>query len=116
IVLSKGPRGFVQASVGGSLGDIYGGGLLRNEEGEVIYDASGYPLLDLDLKYRGSALPDWKASFGSQLSFRNWSLNFLFDGTMGGKTYSLTHSMLAYSGKLAKTIPGRYNGLIGEGV
>ncbi|MFC3198374.1 SusC/RagA family TonB-linked outer membrane protein [Parapedobacter deserti] len=116
IILSRGPRGFVQASVGGTLGDIYGGGLLRNEEGQVIFDAQGYPMLDPELRYQGTAVPKWQASLNNSFSYKNISVSFLLDGRLGGKMYSLTHSMLAYSGKLTKTLPGRYNGLIGEGV
>jgi hypothetical protein len=40
----------------------------------------------------------------------------LFDGQFGGVAYSLTHAVLAEEGKLEKTVPGRYNGIIGNGV
>lgn len=40
----------------------------------------------------------------------------LFDGQFGGVSYSLTHAVLMEEGKLKKTIPGRYNGIVGDGV
>jgi hypothetical protein len=38
------------------------------------------------------------------------------DGQFGGVAYSLTHAVLSEEGKLEKTVPGRYNGIIGDGV
>jgi hypothetical protein len=64
----------------------------------------------------GNTNPDWKGSIGSEWKFKNFRLNVLADGQFGGVAYSLTHAVLAEEGKLQKTVPGRYNGIIGEGV
>ncbi|RYE20592.1 MAG: SusC/RagA family TonB-linked outer membrane protein, partial [Sphingobacteriales bacterium] len=40
----------------------------------------------------------------------------LFDAQWGAVGHSLTHYKLAEQGKLTKTLPGRYNGVIGNGV
>jgi hypothetical protein len=40
----------------------------------------------------------------------------LFDAQVGAVAYSLTHYKLAEQGKLKSTLPGRYNGIIGNGV
>ena len=64
----------------------------------------------------GNTNPDWKGSFGSEFKYKNFRLNALFDGQFGGVAYSLTHAVLMEEGKLKKTIPGRYNGIIGDGV
>jgi hypothetical protein len=50
------------------------------------------------------------------LKYKNFRFNFLFDGQFGGVAYSLTHAVLMEEGKLKKTLPGRYNGIVGEGV
>jgi TonB-linked SusC/RagA family outer membrane protein len=117
IIMSTGPRGYVEAAVGGSIGDIYGTGYLRSPDGQIVNDASGYPIVDTETeKYIGSSVPKWKAGIQNRLSYKNWQLSFSFDGQYGGKVYSLTNAILAGGGKLKLTLPGRYDGLIGEGV
>ncbi|WP_256010158.1 SusC/RagA family TonB-linked outer membrane protein [Desertivirga xinjiangensis] len=117
IIMATGPRGYIEARVGGAIGDIYGSGYLRSPDGQIVNDASGYPIVDTEnMKFIGSAVPDWKAGIQNQLSFKNWSFGFLFDGQKGGDIYSFSNSVLAGNGKLTSTLPGRYEGLIGEGV
>lgn len=117
IVLSTifGSRGTVEARVGGRYGDLYGYGYARNEQGQIIYE-NGLPISSSELKYLGNATSPWKAGFGNEFSYKNFRFNILFDGQFGGVGYSLTHAVLAEEGKLKKTIPGRYNGIIGDGV
>ena len=115
IVMSTGPRGSIEARVGGSMGDIYGLGYLRSPDGQIVY-RNGYPVLDQNSKYLGNSTARYKGSFGTGFTYRGFSLNLLFDAQFGGRAYSLTHSVLADEGKLQKTVPGRYNGIIGNGV
>lgn len=117
MVLSTGPanRGSIEAHIGGSLGDLYGLGYERAPDGQIIYN-NGYPLMTQTIKYIGNTAPEWKGSIGSEFKYKQFSFNFLFDGQFGAVGYSLTHSVLAEEGKLKETIPGRYNGIIGDGV
>jgi len=115
LVLSSGPRGTSEARVGGSMGDIYGLGYQRSPDGQIIY-RDGYPLLSETTKYLGNSNARFKTSMGTNISYKRFKLNLLFDAQFGGKAYSLTHAVLAEEGKLNKTIPGRYNGIIGNGV
>jgi TonB-linked SusC/RagA family outer membrane protein len=117
-VMSNGPagRGSIEARPGGRMGDIYGLGYQRSPDGQIIYNSQGYPMLSETAKYLGNTNPDWKASINNSFSYKQFRFSFLFDGQTGGKAYSLTHSVLADEGKLKKTIPGRYNGIIGDGV
>ena len=117
IVLSTGPanRGSIEAHVGGSMGALYGLGYERAPDGQIIYN-NGYPVMTQTIKYLGNTMPDWKGSIGSDFKYKQFSFNFLFDGQFGAVGYSLTHSVLAEEGKLKETIPGRYNGIIGDGV
>ena len=110
-----GSNGSIEARTGGRLGDMYGLGYIRSPEGKIVYE-NGYPLLGDSLIYLGNYVPNWKFGFGNQFNYKRYSLNVLFDGQLGGKAYSLTHAVLAEEGKLKKTIPGRYNGIIGDGV
>ncbi|GAB3589976.1 SusC/RagA family TonB-linked outer membrane protein [Hymenobacter daeguensis] len=115
--LQRGPggRGSVEARPGGSMGAIYGRGYERAPDGQIIY-SNGYPVLGDEIKYLGNALPQWKASAGTEFSYKQLRLNILFDGQFGAKAYSMTNAVLAEQGKSTLTLPGRYNGIIGNGV
>jgi TonB-linked SusC/RagA family outer membrane protein len=111
-----GSRGTVEARPGGRYGDIYGLGYERSPDGQIIYDNYGYPLQGDSIIYLGNSTPLSKVSLGHEFKYRQFSLNILFDGQFGGKAYSLTHAVLMEEGKLKKSLPGRYNGIIGDGV
>ncbi|SOD18298.1 SusC/RagA family TonB-linked outer membrane protein [Pedobacter xixiisoli] len=117
IILQTGPgsRGFVEARVGGSMGDMYGLGYERSPDGQIVYE-NGYPVKTLESKFLGNVYPKGKWSVGNEFRYKQFRLNVLFDGQFGGKAYSHTHANLAQGGKLTKTLPGRYNGIIGNGV
>jgi len=117
LVLSTiyGSRGTVEARLGGRFGDMYGLGYKRNAEGQIIY-SSGLPDYTDDLIFIGNPNPRQKFGIGTSLSYKNVRFNLLFDGQFGGVGYSLTHAVLMEEGKLTKSIPGRYNGIIGDGV
>jgi len=119
VVLQTGPVGGGQivAKVGGSMGDLYGRGYVRSDDGQVVYDAvTGFALLSQDVVYLGNTIPKWKLGFGNEFTYKQFRLNVLFDAQYGGVAHSLMHYKLAEQGKLTKTLPGRYNGIIGNGV
>ena len=43
-------------------------------------------------------------------------MGFLFDAQYGAVAYSLTQGKMAVQGKTTSTLPGRYNGIVGNGV
>ena len=126
---------YINAYPGKELGRLYGRGYKRAPEGAFYTDAQGRniscagqvvvdqasgapvltgtedPLLDL-----GSICPDWKAGMTHTFSYKNLKMALTFTGQWGGNAYSVTHFALAYQGKLKNSLPGRYAGLIHEGV
>jgi TonB-linked SusC/RagA family outer membrane protein len=117
-VMSTGPanRGSIEARPGGRMGDLYGIGYERSPDGQIVYNAQGLPTRTTEIKYLGNTNPDWKGSLGNEFRYKNFRLSVLFDGQFGGVGYSLTHAVLMEEGKLKKTLPGRYNGIVGDGV
>jgi len=117
-VVSTGPanRGSIQAIPGGRMGDLYGIGYQRSPDGQIIYNDQGMPMRTTEIKYLGNTNAKWKGSLGNEFKYKNFRLSVLFDGQTGGVAYSLTHAVLMEEGKLKKTIPGRYNGIVGDGV
>ncbi len=121
IVLRSGALGGGQvvANVGGSMGDLYGRGYMRSPDGQIVFDEkTGVAKVNTaDLIYLGNTIPKFRFSFGTNVSYnKRISAGVLFDATLGGKAHSLTFSRMAALGKLKVTLPGRYNGVIGDGV
>ncbi len=119
VVLQTGPVGGGQivAKVGGSMGDLYGRGYVRSPDGQVVYDATtGNALISTDVVYLGNTIPKYKIGFTNEFTYKQFRLNFLFDAQVGGVAHSLMNYKLAEQGKTKITIPGRYNGIIGNGV
>lgn len=119
LVLRVGPVGGGQivAKVGGSMGDLYGRGYVRAPDGQVVYDArTGFALISQDVTYLGNTIPKGKLGFTNEFAYKGFTLNLLFDAQWGAVAHSLMHYKMAEQGKLTSTLPGRYNGIIGNGV
>lgn len=109
--------GQVVANVGGSMGDMYGRGYLRSPDGQIVFNPqTGVALENPNLLYLGNTLPQFRFGFGSNISYKNLSLGALFDAQLGAVGHSLTFSRMASLGKHTITLPGRYNGVVGDGV
>jgi len=111
---------YYNAVVGGSLGDLYGFKLVRNADGQVVYDATtGLPSRPDRVEKVGNAFPKWRAGFQNDFKIKNWQISFSFDGQYGGMAYSQTHHKMSEQGKLENTLMGRDNPsgtIVGQGV
>lgn len=119
VVLRTGPIGGGQivARPGGSMGDLYGRGYQRSPDGQVIYDAAtGLAKITEDVVYLGNTMPKYRASIGNDFKFGQFVLKTLFDAQMGAVAHSLLNYKMVEQGKLKSTLPGRYAGIIGNGV
>ncbi|WP_292010276.1 SusC/RagA family TonB-linked outer membrane protein [Chryseobacterium sp.] len=118
IISNVGGVVYYKAVIGGSLGDLYGFKLLRNEAGQVIYDENGLPARPAEIEKVGNAFPKWRAGLQNDFKIKNFTISFSFDGQYGGVAYSQSHHKMSEQGKLKSTLPGRENGgmIVGEGV
>jgi len=124
VVLQTGPvsQGQIVAKVGGSMGDLYGTGYQRAPNGQVIYNADpavqpvGTALTTPGPIYLGNIQPKWKMGISNDFRYKQFHMSVLFDAQYGAVAYSLTSYKLAEQGKTTNTLPGRYNGIIGNGV
>ncbi|WP_316803553.1 SusC/RagA family TonB-linked outer membrane protein [Pedobacter nototheniae] len=119
IILRTGPIGGGQivAKVGGSMGDLYGRGYVRDPDGNVVFDATtGFAKITNDVVYLGNTMPKYKFSIGNTFNYKQFSLNVLFDAQVGAVAHSLLNYKMVEQGKLTSTLPGRYNGIVGNGV
>lgn len=116
--------GGIYSRDGEHINQIYGHDFERGPAGEVLhYDystnstVSGLPIVDdTNNKGLGNSYAPYQAGLGAGVKIKNVNFNILFDGSWGGHAFSLTHAVLATEGKLSKTLKGREEGVIGDGV
>ncbi|HEU4471563.1 MAG TPA: SusC/RagA family TonB-linked outer membrane protein [Flavisolibacter sp.] len=107
----------IEARVGGRMGDLYGRGFQRSPDGKIIYSSVGLPApLDPVVKKWGNAFADWKAGLLNEFVFRSFRVSILLDGQKGGSLYSQTNHKSNTLGKTKVTLPGREDGIVGDGV
>jgi TonB-linked SusC/RagA family outer membrane protein len=120
-IIGTGGTATIMATVGGSMGDIYGYGFVRNDEGKVVYTTDGLPMqpekANQNIKKIGNAYADWKGGIQNEFTYKSFRFSFLVDGQYGGMVYSQTHHKSTEQGKLEHTLRGREeNYIIGDGV
>ncbi|MDX5422442.1 MAG: SusC/RagA family TonB-linked outer membrane protein [Hymenobacteraceae bacterium] len=116
-IIGYGGNATIIAKVGGSTGDIYGYGFVRNPEGKIVYNKDGLPERPDEIQYIGNAYADWKGGLRNEVSYKNLRFSMLLDGQYGGIVYSQTHHKMSEMGKLKHTLMGREEGfIIGNGV
>ncbi|MEQ1799576.1 MAG: SusC/RagA family TonB-linked outer membrane protein [Lacibacter sp.] len=107
----------IEARVGGRMGDMYGRGFQRTADGKIIYSSVGLPAaLDPVAKKWGNAFADWKAGLMNEFTIKNIRISILLDGQKGGSMYSQTNHKSNTLGKTKVTLPGRDDGIVGDGV
>lgn len=110
---------YYNAVVGGSLGDMYGYGLMYSPDGKVIFGSDGLTGKPTQMKKIGNAYAKWRAGLQNEFRYKNVSVSFSFDGQYKGMAYSQSHHKMTEQGKLKHTLVGRDNPdglIIGDGV
>ncbi len=97
----------VLATIGEAYGSLYGTAFLRDANGRIVVGSDGLPDADPANKILGHYSPDWLAGVTNTFSYKNVSLSFLIDASVGGKIYSGTNRTGIYTGVLKSTLPGR---------
>ena len=98
------------AKDGGKMGDMYGTGLLKVEDGEYQGDVifrNGLPIQDPNLRLLGNYNPDFILGFNNEFRLGGFHFGFLVDWRQGGDLMSLTRLIAATSGNIVETLPGR---------
>jgi len=68
-------------------------------DGQLLIGANGLPIKDTELKTLGHIGPNWTASWSNSFNlFKQFNLNFLFEGRLGGIDYANLNRQLWYSG------------------
>ncbi|MDO6471563.1 SusC/RagA family TonB-linked outer membrane protein [Maribacter sp. 1_MG-2023] len=107
---------FLQAEEGGRVGDLYGTGYLKNDNGDFILTDEGRYIPDNELQKLGNYNPDFMLGFNNQFNYKNWNMGFLFDWRQGGIIVSRTRALGNVGGQLAETAFRPEGGIVPEGV
>lgn len=105
-----------QVEEGGQIGDIYGTGYKKNENGDFIIDSKGNYISDNNLKKLGNYNPKFMLGWTNNLTYKNFDLSFLFDWRQGGILVSRTLALAAVGGQLKETEDRPDGGIVAEGV
>jgi TonB-linked SusC/RagA family outer membrane protein len=105
-----------QVEEGGRIGDMYGTGYKKNENGDFIIDSKGNYIADNNLKKLGNYNPDFMLGWSNNLTYKNFDLSFLFDWRQGGVLVSRTLALGAVGGQLKETEDRPDGGIVAEGV
>ena len=108
---------FASAYLGGSTTGVSGIDYQRAPNGSVLIDANGYPIVSpAKGNYIGNREPDCLIGLGSNVSWKNLSLSFLFDGRVGGDVVNVTGRGLMSNGMDARLAKYRNHKVIFNGV
>lgn len=100
---------------GGSFGDIYGKKFLRFDGKIAIDPGTGKPVPDPALDqagflYLGNPMPKYSLGWNNTVGYKNFTLNVLIDGRVGGQVMSLTQAILDEHGVSQATADARNAG------
>lgn len=102
-------------------GVITGEGWQRNNNGQQLIGADGFPLPAAGPVILGNPMPDFVLKFSHLFTYKAWSLNFDWEWKKGGESWNGTQAMLDYYGRSAqsgkqRTITGYvFDGVISNG-
>lgn len=107
---------FLQVEEGGRIGDLYGTGYLKNDNGDFFLTDEGRFIPDNTLQKLGNNNPDFMLGFNNQFQYKNWDLGFLLDWRQGGIIVSRTRALGNVGGQLAETAFRPEEGIVPNGV
>ncbi len=88
-----------RAVEGEPLGVLWGGKFARDNAGEYILDSNGFPTVAPEEGIIGDPNPDWRASLGTSIRYKNFTLSTLFDSSFGGDVWDGTGGALNVFGR-----------------
>ncbi|MEM7040990.1 MAG: SusC/RagA family TonB-linked outer membrane protein, partial [Bacteroidota bacterium] len=105
-----------QVSEGGRIGEMYGTGYLKNENGDFVLDDNGNYIVDNDLILLGNYNPDFILGMHNNFQYKNFDFSFLFDWRQGGILVSRTLSLAGVAGQIEETENRPDAGIVAAGV
>jgi len=104
------------AREGEPFGTFLGDKLVRDANGNIVYNRDGTPRSFNTQQNLGDFQPDWTGGISTRVSYKGFSFSALIDGQMGGQIWSLSNTFGTFSGMVESTVPGRETGIVPGGV
>ena len=92
-----------RAVEGHPLGVLWGSRTLRDESGNIVYDANGFPQQDELEGVIGDPNPDWQGSLITSFSYKNFTVSALFETFQGADIFAGTKSVLYNLGRWSES-------------
>ncbi|MBB5638404.1 TonB-linked SusC/RagA family outer membrane protein [Pedobacter cryoconitis] len=93
--------------VGDRTDKLYGTAFVKTQDGQIINDAAGKPITTGDANhFLGNMNSDYSWSIYNKFHYKNLSLGFQFDGSVGGKTTDYMHNKTMRGGSNIETAEG----------
>jgi hypothetical protein len=94
---------------------------MRNNAGQILISpTTGLPIVEGTFTVIGDRMPKFTLGTLNSLSYKNWSLNFLWDLKVGGDVFNATDMYLTYQGKSKRTadreVPRIIEGVLQDGL
>jgi len=105
-----------QVEEGGRIGDMYGTGYMKTEDGRFIIDENGHHIVDPEVKKLGNYNPDFILGWNNTFTYNNFNFAFLFDWRQGGTLISRTQALAGVAGQLIETEYRPEEGIVADGV
>jgi TonB-linked SusC/RagA family outer membrane protein len=97
-------------------GTIMGTRMLRDAQGNVVFNRKNYLPVMSDPVQLGNSVAPYTMGLTNEFRYKNFTLNILLDGKFGNKIFSIFELYATRMGKLKSTLPGREKGLQLKGV
>lgn len=75
---------------GEQFGVFYGNAFLRNDNGDVLINPQGFPIMDPVQRMIGNPNPDYLIGWRNNFTYKNFNLTFLWDIRKGGDVVNVT--------------------------
>lgn len=105
---------WIYQEVGQPYGIIKGVPFKRNDKGEIMYK-NGIPMKG-EITKLGESVHPYTLGFSNTFALNDFTLSILIDAKIGGDVYSQTNAHMISFGRHIDTLPGREDGVIGQGV
>lgn len=92
--------------VGDRTDKFYGSAFVRTQDGKIVNDNAGKPLINPVAQYLGHLNSDFAWSIYNKINYKSWSLGFQFDGRVGGVTSDYMFNKTMRGGRNALTAEG----------
>lgn len=86
---------------------FYTSAFVKTTDGKIVHDAAGKPLVNPVAQFMGYLNAKYQWSVYNSISYKNLSLGFQFDGSVGGVTTDYMHNKTMRGGRNIETVQGK---------